>query len=263
LAGFFIFDIETIINEELLEKTGNKTQIDRYMDPEDDYFLPVVFHIPIAVSILYTTNCEQPVYFSEDKPFYFESTVSVKPEKIAERFFEVFHRAIEKARQDDIITGQTRNNYPIFHPVLVSHNGLKFDIPVLYIWGIKCYEILSERGREGLKEFLNDNDIFENNRPNYTKKFSRFQLDTLNFFPFSSLKSICYLYGIDVKSQMDGGNVSEFFRLGRLEEIGQYCAEDVLSLAKVLNKILRAKGENGLYLPENYISDCTFRIIKE
>ncbi|NPA17381.1 hypothetical protein [Persephonella sp.] len=261
MAGFFIFDIETVVNQELFEKTATKKQKDRYMDPEDDYFLPVVFHVPVAVSILFTNNCDEPVVLPNGKPYFFESTVSREPEKIVERFFELFYRAIKRSSEENIITDTTRNNAPIHHPVLVSHNGLKFDLPVLYMWGIKKYESLSGLARDGLREFLNDRDSFENNRPNYTKRFSRFQLDTVELFPYSSLKSICYLYGIEVKTEMEGDGVEEFFREGKLHEIGRYCAEDVLSLARVVNMILRAKGENQLHLPDSHIEDCELRVV--
>jgi len=261
LAGFFIFDIETVINQELFEKTATKKQKERYTDPEDDYFLPVVFHTPVAISILFTNNCDEPVILPNGKPYFFESTVSREPAKITERFFELFYRAIKRSFEENIITETTRNNAPIHHPILVSHNGLRFDLPVLYMWGIKNFDNLSKLAREGLGDYLNNRDSFENNRPNYTKRFSRFQLDTVELFPYSSLKSICYFYDIQVKTEMEGDGVEGFFRDGKMEEIGRYCAEDVLSLSRVVNMILKAKGEGELHLPDSHVNDCELRVV--
>ncbi|WP_457640276.1 hypothetical protein [Persephonella sp.] len=252
MAGFLVFDIETVIDEELFRKTAKKNQIERFEDPDDDYFVPAIYHVPVAVSMLYTTNNPEPVIFKNEKPYYFFSLVSNSPIRIVDKFFKTFKQVVDKNRQEGIISEYGRNNEPIYHPVLVSHNGLQFDLPVMYMWGLKFQDVLSDKAREGLRELLNDEDSFENTRPNYRKRFSKFQIDTIEFFVRSGLKAVCHFYGIEVKSEAEGSEVDVLFKNGEFEKIGLYCAEDVTALAKVVNLLLKAKGDNGLYLPEDH-----------
>ncbi len=47
-----------------------------------------------------------------------------------------------------------------------------------------------------------------------------------------------------------------------LKEIARYCAEDVLTLARIYSRFLEAKGEKPLVLPLSY-EECEIEIKRE
>jgi len=240
---FIIFDIETLVEEELFRKAAKKNQLERYDDEEDeDYVPPAVYHLPICVSYLITSSAD--IRFRNGKKFVFRSFFSEHPSKIVNKFFRMFFNVIRLCNKYC-----SNGSLSLPYPILVSHNGVKFDLPVLVMRAIKHYEELSQEAKMGLKEFLDESDKWEKERANYRNKYSLYNLDTYYFF-YSSLKAVASLWGLESKTFMDGSEVKEFYNQGKFEEIALYCAEDVLTLGRILNKLLIAKGESGIALPE-------------
>lgn len=253
MTGYLVFDIETIVDFDFFEKAASDKQKEK-MKTETDFFPPAIYHVPVAISCLYTNNDN--IVVENDKNFKFISFISEDKEnsefKIVNKFFEILNGIISFSSNKKI--GIISKNTLIKYPVLVTHNGIGFDLPVLSLRALKYYDNLSDSAKNALTEYLNDKDKWENDRPNYTNRNSKFNLDTNTIWNFN-LKSICTLFGIEVKNTMDGSKVKEYYDEGQYDDIAKYCAEDVLALAKVLNKLLIAKGEKNVSLPE-LLEEC-------
>ncbi|WP_022670418.1 hypothetical protein [Hippea alviniae] len=247
---FIIFDIETIVEEDLFNKAAKRNQIKRYMDEEDEYIPSAVYHKPICLSYLLTTSKDVPI-FKNGKRFVFKSIFSLNAVNIVNEFFGLLRYTTKW------INKKFENLYaePLFsYPFLVSHNGLKFDLPILTMRAIQHYDSLSKEAKEGLRKYLDDSDKWEKEKANYTKQYSTYQIDTYNFFR-TNLKALAILYGFEAKTFMDGSEVKEYYENMRFNEIAKYCAEDVLNLAKIFNKLLIAKEGKNIAVPER-IDEC-------
>ena len=203
---YFVFDIETIKDNTLLSVAGSGRDKER---AENGDFLNPVFHKPICFSFM---------AFNENKLFAFKSYVGKEPE-IVKSFWEAVNKVI------------TRN------PVFVTFNGKSFDFPVMLLRGIKL-----AKAKETIKYYLNDSDKWENNRPNYTSKFTKYHVDLIEAFGVkASLQALCSLYGIPVKTEAHGSGVEELYANGEYKKIADYCAEDLLATTKLLDVYLTAK----------------------
>lgn len=264
MTGFLVFDIETIVDYDFFEATASD-RIKEKVETEKDFFPPAIYHVPVAISCLYTNN--KNITVENEKKYKFVSFVGKNREdsefKVVNYFFEILDGLINFSESKRIgIMG--RNNLYINYPVLVSHNGMGFDLPVLSLRALKYFDKLSDKAKNALREYLNNSDQWENNRPNYfTNKNSKFNIDTKSIWNYN-LKSICALFGIEVKNTMEGSEVGELYKdfidekegsSNNLNNIAIYCAEDVLALAKVLNKLIIAKGEKAIPLPET-LEEC-------
>jgi len=253
MTGYLVFDIETVVDKDFFDLTASENEKQK-KENDENHFVKSIYHVPIAISCLYTNN--DGVIVDNNKNYKFVSFVINNQEseyKLINQFFEVLYGLTKFSENKNI--GVMLKNDKFKYPVLVSHNGFNFDLPILNIRAIKNYDSLSDKAKEALKEYLNDSDKWENGRANLTNKNSKFNLDTYSIFNFN-LKSICHLLGIEVKNTMDGSKVQEYYKEGKYRDIGLYCAEDVLALAKVLNKLIIAKGQNPLPLPES-LEECS------
>jgi hypothetical protein len=254
MTGYLIFDIETVVDNDFFESVASNKQKEK-MKNETDFFHPAIYHIPIAISCLYTNNDN--IIVENDKNFKFISFISKNGKedevKVINKFFEVLNGIITFSSKKDIGIF-SKNDRKINYPVLVTHNGTNFDLPVITLKALKYYDSLSDTSKNALSEYLNDKDKWEDSRPNYTNKNSKFNLDTNNIWNFT-LKSICTLFEIEVKNTMDGSKVEEYYNQGKYDKVAKYCAEDVFALSKVLNKLLIAKGDKPIPLPET-LDEC-------
>jgi len=236
---YLFLDIETIIDDNLIEKAGSEKLKNQFYNNE--FIKQSVFHVPVCFSFICNVNLQD---------FYFKSYISKNASLIVDKFFSNFYLLFEKSKLK-------YSNYPI----IVTHNGQNFDMPILTIQAIRFYDLLSEQAKMGIKEYLDTSDRWENSRPNYTSKNSMYHIDTyLLTNSYSSLKALCTLNGIDCKTQMDGKQVAEYFKDNKLKEIALYCAEDVLSLAKLFNRINIARGNDSLIL-QNDLNQCEIEIL--
>ncbi|WP_456437809.1 ribonuclease H-like domain-containing protein [Desulfurobacterium sp.] len=213
MSVYFVFDIETIKDNLLLSVAGSERDKEK---AENGEFLNPVFHKPICFSFM---------AFRKEKLLAFKTYVGEEV-KVVKAFWETVNKIIKK------------------NPVFVTFNGRNFDFPVMLLRGIRFTET---NAREAIKYYLNDSDKWENNRPNYTSKFSKYHIDLIEVFGIkASLHALCSLYGIPVKTQAHGSNVEELYANGNYEKIAMYCAEDVLATTKLLDVYLTAKTGEGL-----------------
>lgn len=252
---FIVFDIETLVDEKLFEEAAKKRQQDRYNE-EDDYVPPAIYHVPVCISYLLTSNgnVQFPLKLTsnrdviESREYIFKVYFSKSPVFLVNKFFEILGWLIGSYQQN-----RKGGNF-VRYPILVSYNGTRFDLPLLTAMALKHYEGFSNAAKSGLREFLDESDKWERERANYSNKYSSYHIDAYRYF-YSSLKSVGKFYGLEVKTYMEGKDIKSYFEDGKFKEIALYCAEDVLTLARVTGKLLEAKGEGRIKLPES-INEC-------
>lgn len=120
-----------------------------------------------------------------------------------------------------------------YKPQLVTYNGSGFDLPVL-------------RYRAMLHK-LSAPALFE--RP-YFNRYSNDALDlcdALSSYGSSTklkLDEVCKIMGLDGKpSEIDGSQVSEYYRVGRIQDIADYCMSDVINTYSLWLRHELFKGE--------------------
>jgi hypothetical protein len=236
---YLFLDVETIIDEELLDKAGSEKHIEQFNNNE--FVSQNAFHVPICFSIIGNSAADD---------FYFKSFISRNASLIVDKFFSGLYLSIKYSQSKNLL-----------YPTIITHNGQNFDMPVLTLQAIKYFDLLSDNAKSGIKEYLDTSDRWEKDRPNYTSKNTSYHIDTLWFTnSYSSLKALCALNNIETKTIMDGSKVREYFNNNKLEEIALYCAEDVLSLAKLYNRINIAQGNDSLILPDN-LDQCEVKVL--
>jgi len=226
MSVYFVFDIETIKDNSLLSVAGSDRDKEK---AENGEFLNPVFHKPICFSFM---------AFRKEKFLAFKTYVGEEA-KVVKAFWEAVNKVIKK------------------NPVFVTFNGKNFDFPVMLLRGIRLAEADT---KEAIKYYLNDSDKWENNRPNYTNKFTKYHIDLMEVFGVkASLHALCSLYGIPVKTETHGSNVEKLYANGEYEKIAKYCAEDVLATTRLLDVYLTAKtGESLLFLDKELKLDMVF-----
>ncbi len=226
---FVVFDIETLLDEELLLKTADDPQ--KYLSGEK--FPPFIYHIPITLGVIVTTP---------DRVHLFKvyHTKKVKPRLIVEVFFQLLGKVRNLCLKTS--SGQVQRDGKLLEfPLLVSHNGTRFDIPVLTAHALKHLNLLSPIAREGLKLFLREKEYENRRAAKYTKRYTDFAIDLLDYLPVG-LKKLALFFGFKTEIDLDGSKIAELYQRGEHETIAIYCGEDVLITLKVLNRLLEAKG---------------------
>jgi len=133
-------------------------------------------------------------------------------------------------------------------PQLVSWNGGGFDLPVLHYRGLR-------HGVEASKYW----DMGEDNREykwnNYISRYHLRHLDLMDLLamytpknnaPLDALAKLC---GFPGKLGVDGSQVYELHRQGRLDDIRRYCETDVMNTYLMYCRYQKMRG--GL-LPDEY-----------
>ncbi|WP_022846825.1 ribonuclease H-like domain-containing protein [Desulfurobacterium sp. TC5-1] len=209
---YFVFDIETVKDCRLLELAGSDRDKER---AENGEFVNPVFHIPICFSFM---------AFNQKKLFAFESHAG-REEKIVRTFWNKVGKVINR------------------NPIFVSFNGKNFDLPVMVVRGIK---LADEEVKKVIRYYMEDSDKWEKERPNYTRKYTRYHIDLMEAFGIkTSLKALCTLFEIPVKTEAHGSEVEELYKDGELKKIATYCAEDVLATARLLEVFLDTKDDQN------------------
>jgi predicted PolB exonuclease-like 3'-5' exonuclease len=120
-----------------------------------------------------------------------------------------------------------------YKPQLVTYNGTGFDLPVL-----RYRAMLHKLSAPGLFE------------RSYFNRYSNDALDlcdALSSFGSSTkmkLDEICKAMGLDGKpNNIDGSQVSEYYRTGRIQEIADYCVTDVINTYRLWLRHELFKGE--------------------
>ncbi len=221
--NFLVFDIETVIDEEMFEKVADEKEIEKR---EKGEFLPNPFHKIVAFSYILIKQQELKL---------FESFVSKDEKKIIQKFWKIFRKAHSFSRNKD-------GTYSIKNfPVIITVNGKDFDMPVIklrtlkYINTIDDGSSLDENARDfSIKQFvsiyMDRFDKWEDRYPRYTNRYTLYHIDLASdIFGGNkvSLKNMCYLCEIPVKQEGKGNEVYQLYKDGNFDQIARYCAEDV------------------------------------
>jgi predicted PolB exonuclease-like 3'-5' exonuclease len=143
-----------------------------------------------------------------------------------------------------------------YTPQLVSWNGCGFDLPVLHyrglIHGVKAprYWDMGDGDHRDSREFKWNN---------YISRYHTRHLDLMDLLALyqpranAPLDSIAQLLGLPGKLGMEGAEVWDAFRAGRLEEIRCYCETDVANTYLVF---LRFQLMRGALDDQHYAAEC-------
>jgi hypothetical protein len=119
-----------------------------------------------------------------------------------------------------------------YSPQLVSWNGSGFDLPVLHYRGL-IHGVQAPRYWEmGEGDFEDSRDFRYNN---YINRYHTRHLDLMDLLSLyqpraaAPLDQIARLFGLPGKLGMDGSQVWDAFRAGRIDDIRSYCEADVLN----------------------------------
>lgn len=209
--SFLVFDIETVDEEVLEAKRDGR-------EPEGEEprpFPPLHRHRIVAIGALWLSEryfFKKLGIFSEGKDEYF--------------IVEDFNGFVSQKR-----------------PILVSFNGRRFDVPVIFLRSLKYGLSMDWHLRT----------------QEYTRRYPPTRhLDLCDILAdygaasFTSLDHITQLLGLKGKQDMDGSKVEAEFLKGNLEKIRNYCLGDVLLTTCVFLRYLLVSGD----LSPSYYNEC-------
>ena len=238
--NFFIFDIETIKDNKMLQDIGEEKDFEKV---ENGEFLHFPFHKIVALSYMIIKNRE----IKE-----FKSISSEREDFIINIFWQKFKDAHQ-------IEKNGSNGYIKNFPVLITINGKSFDIPAIKVRTLK--HINSIDNKAFISIFMDRFDKWENEYPSYTNRYSVYHIDIpVDIFGSKiSLKKLAYLCNIPVKQEGDGKEVEDYYNEGDFERIARYCAEDVKATALLFSFI----NENLFLNTYNFPSFGEIKSVKE
>ncbi|MEX1011078.1 MAG: 3'-5' exonuclease [Balneolaceae bacterium] len=200
---FFVFDIETVPDQELLSRLlfpGEQDVPDEEsllaraaeeLGRGDSGFLPPMFHRIVSWAGLWIENGGTP-----------RKQVSWSGESEKEGLLHLF---------DEL---RTYKDFGLIH-----HNGRGFDLPLI------TYRALRHSLQMPVR--LNTHDI--------RYRFSRHNIDLMDEFSnygasnYPKLKHLGALIGVPFKQTAEGGDVLNMYRRGELNRVEHYCIEDVIA----------------------------------
>ena len=223
LDNTLVFDIETVpdvdagarlyqLDDLPAEQIVKAMQAIRREKTGGSDFLPLYLHRVVAISIGLRTREEFRIWSLGDE----ESS----EEELVQRFF----------------TGIERYN-----PVLVSWNGTGFDLPVLHY-----RSLLRDVSAGGYWE-VGDNDR-EYRWNNYLNRFHWRHIDLMDVLAgyqaraFAPLDQMASILGFPGKMGMNGADVWDYYRAGKIKAIRAYCETDVLNTYLVFLKFQHMRG---------------------
>ncbi|WP_456464666.1 hypothetical protein [Persephonella sp.] len=220
--NFFVLDIETVPDSSMINSISDPKLLKKIEEEGDDYFLPHPYHKIVAVSILSIKNA---------KKINFKTFASQDEFGLLNQFWKEFKKAHSFVKIEN-----SKKAVSVF-PVLITINGKDFDMPVIKLRSLKYAQKLEEKFFISI--YLDKFDKWENSYPRYTFFHTQYHIDIpVDIFGKKiSLKNLCYLCDIPVKTEGEGNQVKEFFLNGDLEKIGNYCSEDVKATAMLFSYI--------------------------
>ena len=129
-----------------------------------------------------------------------------------------------------------------YQPELVSWNGRRFDLPVLHYRSL-LHRVVSP----SYWEVGDNNNSFRYN--NYFNRYHWRHLDLMDVlagydsYAVAPLDKIAKLIGTPGKSGIDGSQVWDFYKQGKLEEIINYCEADVVNTYLVYLRFQLIRGK--------------------
>jgi predicted PolB exonuclease-like 3'-5' exonuclease len=209
-----VIDIETCIDKEAMEKSVIKDigleSYDEFIEYQSQflkkgkrYFPKPVFHKIKCIGLFFIS----PIFNTKYIDFAYESE-----DITLHKFWNVFSQCQL--------------------PIIVSFNGISFDMPVISMRSGKYIELFKNPDTcKIIKRYHNTDDKWEKYGPNYLNNYSNYHIDLINNMGNSrpSLIEACSLYDIPVKTKGHGKNVEQM----TIEQTREYCKEDVMSTTKL------------------------------
>lgn len=206
---FHVIDIETVPNEEAIKSVAweNKKKRNEKLTDHDAGLDPIFGQIIcIADSFIhvYINN-----YKLSIEPCLVLSSSEVNEQGMMNRFC-------------DYLKSLDKNN------LFVAHNGKGFD-----------YHFLAKRiMAHGLQ--LPESLQLAGLKPWNIKHVDTMELMQMGSNQYTSLESLCYLFDEPTpKDAMDGSEVWDYFKAGKLREIAMYCEKDVKALRNIFVKMIK------------------------
>ncbi|MBS0236484.1 MAG: ribonuclease H-like domain-containing protein [Proteobacteria bacterium] len=225
----FVFDIETVVD---VKAARNLLRLDNESDEEvlaqfkqhtKDGFPKHIFHQVVAISYL---------------------EADIKRIKELECYAIKWVRSgKEQAAEKELVQGFFDHLKKI-NARLVSFNGRTFDMPAL-----KYRAILHGIPASWL---YNSGDKWNNYNYRYSSDWHCDMMDALTDFGAArniKLDEACAVLGLPGKMDISGAAVSELYAQGRIEEIRNYCEQDILNTYLLY---LRYALHTGVLSKDNY-----------
>lgn len=243
-SAYLIFDIETVPDGRLIWQTKYPEEtmtpheaVLRYQDetrstsPSGSDFLPVTYHLPIALCVL---------RIGED--FRLQSltcldTPHFRPKEIIAQFWKGVQH---------------------YKAALVSFNGRKFDLPVLELAGYR-FGISIPWYYKGDKDGPGPRHRFGGRHIDLYEFFSNYNAHHLP----GGLNLLAKLIGAPGKIEMKGSDVYEMIQNGRVHSVNEYCSFDVLDTYFVFLRTRVLTGEVTLEDEEKLRLDAKAWLRKE
>ena len=149
-----------------------------------------------------------------------------------------------------------------YKPQLVSWNGGGFDLPVLHYRGLRHGVTAPRYWDMGEGDYADSRDFRFNN---YINRYHARHLDLMDllsmFQPRASapLDQVARLIGLPGKLGMDGSQVWDAFRAGRIADVRAYCETDTLNtwLVYLRFQLMRGALDRAEYAAELALARAT------
>lgn len=229
-TSYIVFDTESVVDGALLsrvqypgENLSPEEAITRYEKelqaassrPDRRPFLPVPFHVPVAIAIARVGGDYTLREFSCLDAPRFDPRAMV----------ELFWKGVQA------YTGA----------VLVDFNGRGFDLPLLtlsaYRFGLSCPQYFDDKDRFGFRYRFTDKHL---DLQDWMTEYGAYRLN-------GGLNLLAKVLGKPGKMETKGDQVQDMHRRGELQEINDYCLFDVLDTYFVF---LRTRLLAGKIRPE-------------
>lgn len=233
-----VMDMETRINKELVRDIlqPNVSDLDEAvmlakahsMAETGSDFLPLIFHIPVAIAI---------ARFKPNGSGVIELTggPTCIPVMHPETGDNVPHTHPEYS---DFLVKQFWNYCELWDGSLVSYNGRGFDFPVLELNALRL----------GLKI----PKYFEDSKNSFRHRYGR-HIDLMDLLSnhgavrrIGKLDWVLKMLGLPGKGEVSGGDVDRLWDEGKFEEIERYCIDDTMQTFELLRKVETIRGYSGI-----------------
>jgi len=181
-------------------------------------------------------------------PIYKHRIVTIGALWLSARFFFKKLGIFSEGKEEKAVVEDFNNFVSRKTPSLVSYNGRRFDVPVIFLRSMKYGLSMDWHLRT----------------QEYTRRYPPTRhLDLCDILAdygassFTSLDNMSLLVGLEGKKDMDGSRVQEEFEKGNLEKIQNYCLGDVVLTTCLFLRFLLVSGE----VSPSYYNECLDSVV--